>query len=672
MKLKIFGLEIRLSIVAAVFLSLSLILASAIFFVAKPTGRKCTEEELSIFTSSTRYISCIDDSAGNLWYEVNKVFPANASPIFSEATIKADKFKYGLNFYYMSTSLAPLVVRFEDTKKEASWPVGTTLDSTRGVYKGSFTKKDLDRGISFYPHKHQGMSVLLKFTAGTEKNPVNVAYTPKSPSDAGESHIFINLLMVLLAVSALLCVAQYHFSKRIIWGVAALSVFFGLSVLNFERPFRGMGGYLDKGDDSHYFAYAQAHLADNDMFTCKTDVHFSNVKNMGCFNLPGTSAMLELGIFARSLFTKDSFKGSITIAKLRAMRAVSAFYGFLATLFMFFALHVLFPSFWAPLLSSFLIWGTSLSKFAFVRSIFSHSSEVFLVCVAVWTLVCVHNKKMNLALGSLMLGILTGLQLNIRGEMIAAIPLWFVLLPFLKFQLDKRIDFKLLIPSGLFLIGVSPFLAIYKYVSFKIGNYTSSPTKYFLFKKVSDFFNVELWLSWFKQAMVVMNSIVNSGGVIICFALIVFILNILLRKKLSWLEGASILFMLGFFFLMTSFGSPLGYEWQHRYFLKLYPFGIILLYMGIQKYGSIFSTVLMFVFSVGSYLQWKAYDGHYASPVVRNELMKNILSDMHVQFNGYLHGFYLNYQLALVILFVCFGLLIMGPLKRMTIDFIKR
>jgi hypothetical protein len=441
---------------------------------------------------------------------------------------------------------------------------------------------------------------------------------------------------------------MYNRTSEKRWAFIAIAACFFVAVLNFERPFRGMGGYIDKGDDTYYIAYAISHLRDGNIFQCRTDVPFSHSKGVPCKGLPGTAVILELGVLVRSLVTDDSFFGDITLDKLRAMRLASAFYGFLAMIALFLVLHILGPNFINILLAGSLLWGTSLSKWTFDRSIFTHSMELFLLGSALVCLALFFKRKISATAAALGTSVILGALIFVRGEFIIA--MFIVPAVFVNFQKNQRSSdiIRSLFPMLIYMGSVGLFLLAYRSMATQTSDYATANGRLIL-KSFSDLGDIVFWERFSKHIIMVLESFWISGG-LPYVGLLTAAFFLAREKKVSKNTILASIFCVTYFVITALFNTPLGAEWQHRYFLKLYPFffiSIYLFYVSTQRWlrgillATIFSSLVV---------QYKLNEAYFVnSEITYFERFKTILTDMHFDLHGYIDGFYSGYLMSYII-----------------------
>ncbi len=397
-----------------------------------------------------------------------------------------------------------------------------------------------------------------------------------------------SLFAALTAAFALLIAAlatRYRTTGSATAGMAAVAAAFALGALWFDSPTWSRELRIDKGDDSFYLAYAQNLANHGAFFRAPTDIAFGVHHLDHCHGLPGISLMLSPPLLARALPGGAARRGQpIDPRELRAMRTTSMAYALLATLLLFGALRsrrggAAPPSTWDALLPALLLWGTSLPRWAFVRSIFTHPAELFLLCLAIFLAARPHPR--HAAMRDIALAATVGLLFLVRGEYLLIAPL-FLLLPRRAPAAPRDAPLRqragaLLRRHGAPLLVLAAFAGVYAYWISKIGTGYGRPSDAGLPVSEGPAAVLRLVL---RNAGILLNSFTQNGAILPAAALLAIAEPFVpaLRRRASDLPTtpwATVLLAALLFLLNACFTPPLGDEFGHRYALKLYPFALL-------------------------------------------------------------------------------------------------
>ncbi len=396
------------------------------------------------------------------------------------------------------------------------------------------------------------------------------------------------LFAVLTAAFLLLAVAflvRYRATGTAEAGLVALAATFALGALWFDSPVWSSECRIDAGDDSYYLAYAQNLANHGSFFRAPTDIRFG-ARHVGhCHGLPGIALMLSPPLLGRALPGNSALRGTpIHPGELRAMRATSMVYALLATLLLFGTLRLRRagtapPSVWDVLLPALLFWGTSLPRWAFVRSIFTHPAELFLLCLALF--LAAQARPRHPDLRDVALAGTVGLLVLVRGEYLPVAPL-FLLLPRrpratpCKASRHARAH-AFLRRHGAPLLVLAAFVGVYAYWVSQISSGYGRPADSHLpFNRGFAAVLGEI----LRNAGVLLRSFMQNGAILPTAAVLAIAALFLpgLRARamdLPTSPRATVLLAALLFLLNACFTPPLGDEFGHRYALKLYPFALL-------------------------------------------------------------------------------------------------
>ena len=392
----------------------------------------------------------------------------------------------------------------------------------------------------------------------------------------------------LFALAAML----YRAGGRRTAGIAALAAAFALCALWFDSPVWARECRIDKGDDSYYLAYAQNLANHGEFFRFPARIGFGGREVDHAHGMPGTALMLSPPLLARALPGGAARRGGpITPDELRAMRATSALYAFGAGVLLFLTLRRRDggdapPSVWDVALPALLLWGTSLPRWAFVRSIFTHPAELFLLCLALW--LAAESAPRRALLRECLLAAVVGLLLLVRGEYLLVCPV-FLLLP-------RRTEGGLapatfLRRHGLPLLILAIFGLVYANWASHIATGYGRPADAGL-PVEAGLMAVVARIA--RNAAILLRSFVQNGAILPVAAVLAlaapFAPAFRSRAAALPVRAAPFAILAALLFLLNSaFTPPLGDEFGHRYALKLYPFA--LLWLGVVLTGPRPATV---------------------------------------------------------------------------------
>lgn len=392
-------------------------------------------------------------------------------------------------------------------------------------------------------------------------------------------------------------------------GVLALTFAFLFGALLFEHPYRGMGGMIDLGDDSYYVAYTQNLLQHGNWFKEPTTLQVGKRIVEHNHGLPGLSLFLAPGAIIQSEIRGTNWRGKITLHQLRGMRLASATYSLIAIILLFLTLNLIHRSWMNIPLSAFLLWGTSLSQWTYNRCIFTHSTEMMLLCALLYLALMIRQNGLR-AITGIPLGLLFGLLLLVRGEYLIAWPLipWIALEGHSAWPLRRRLIFIVC-----FVLTSIPFEAVNLIAAHKLttGYGTAGATS--IIHRWSDIGSANMWRLFGQNCRELLISF-NDAGIMLLAGTLALI--VLIRRKLNIPAWSFAGLMLAMFIATASFPIPLGSEWQHRYALKLYPIAILSCAMLIEsapkKQRRIWSCLLLLALGFSFMRQGYALARHEA------------------------------------------------------------
>lgn len=427
-------------------------------------------------------------------------------------------------------------------------------------------------------------SLFVSFSPATVRT-TEAGYALPAALGGNRGRALFALLTAAFALLAAAFAARHRSTGSSASGIAAVAALFALAALWFDSPIWSRETRIDRGDDSFYVAYAQNLANHGEFFRAPTGIRFGVRHLDHCHGLPGVSLMLSPPLLARVLPGGTARRGTpIDPAELRAMRATSMAYALLAMAFLFGAMRcrrdaLERPSAWDAMPPALLLWGTSLTRWAFVRSIFTHPAELALLCLAL--LLASTPCKRRAAFRDIALAATVGLLSLVRGEYLPVAPL-FLLLPRRPPAASGCRGFRaragaILRRHGAPLFVLAAFACVYiRWIS-QIETGYGRPA--------------DAGLPFAEGAYAVIARIIgNAGTLLASFAENGALLPVAamlamaapfvpaLRRRAQNLpvspRAAAILAGL-MFLLNCCFTPPLGDEFGHRYSLKLYPFALL-------------------------------------------------------------------------------------------------
>ncbi|MEI6166099.1 MAG: PA14 domain-containing protein [bacterium] len=534
----------------------------------------------------TGLIQRFTDGRGQDWFRLT---PTSATAGHSVLRLDSTAFPEGCLIEWFSTERNALrVCTGNDETTELPFCGALKSQAMQIIQRGTFPPDWLSQGVNLGVYSLPGAGVFFRVIPAPIK-----AYQPFRPAVASGSLVWqIGVWLSSVWVVAGL-ISRYAGSGQKRFALLALAYTFLLGFLFFERPFDGMAGSIDHDDDSYYTAYTQNLINHKSLFSAPTELNVGRPVIQHNHGLPGTALFLAPAVWLYNAWEHRPFTSPIDLPALRWMRLASATYSLLATVLLFLAAHQIAVSGWNVPVAAFLISGTSLAKWTYQRSIFTHSIELMLLCgiilLAIWSnrrgsapslatpnagrdagIHLEEEKAMVNWMGPLA-GVLLGGLCLVRGEYLLAIPI----IPFLfRFGPGQPLRVRVIF-AGSFLLAVLPFVLFYRHAVGQLTTgYGSLAGSTLAPHRLSDWWNLDFWQALGHNIWVLFQSYWESG--VILFFGVIALLTLPSKGPSSMLpKVATGLFMATFLLATAFFPLPLGSEWQHRYSLKLYPFALL-------------------------------------------------------------------------------------------------
>ena len=622
-------------------------------------------------SDSTGLVFEYEDILGRTWYRLMENAASNSRPHFR---VDAKAFPDGCCIKWFSKDAGFLRVRsWDDLLRNGSGTGIAEVQNTRIVRREMISPLTLQNGVHLGLMDPSRGSVFVRIT------PQQVAkdswYVFESARFTGLQSIWLLVAgaLSLLTGGVLACV--YAKTGKFPFAAAALCLAFLMGAVVFDQPHSGSDGLIDAGDDSYYLAYAQNLIVQRAFFNEPTALAFGARHVLKNHGLPGTGLFLAPAAVVQSLWAGEPVKRPIDLNGLRAMRLLSATYSLAAMILLCASFHGVRPRIWNVVFPAFLLWGTSLSKWTFQRSIFTHSIEMALLCAVLWVLVWIWRKPTAPLWKGAVLGSCLGGAFLVRGEYLLAIPLVPLLLSRAVRQ-ERRFFLMLCAGYGVVVAACGGcYVGWVGRISTGYGNIQSPQSQ--IFSGGSSLAAVFARLA--GQMLDLFRSYWASGFVLACALLTFAAASIWMARRektapplpVSWwgLGGLA----LAFFLSNACFHTPLGMEWQHRYSLKLYPLAFWVIWLGTDalpvRWKRPANAALALVFLASLFRQMQSF-------------CHNNLSNMRVQETGLflwtdeqlaLEGMRSPYGLAVVVglaLFAC-GMAVMFAYRSRRIRLIQ-
>lgn len=579
--------------IAAIFL---ILVSAAMFLWVRPVPRLAAVSNPSAVSpflavsssedarASARPSSVYRDSTGRLWWRFDRKGGSQSVPVFR---LDPDAFPEGASVAWFCKQGTPLVLLGSDSRE---FPVPKRVREQK-VHIHRLAPNTLRSGVYLRfaspDDEVAGADSVFVFCRSENVIADALGYAPRTPCCSRDAIAFPLVSFLALSLFSVL-ILLYRRTGAFSAGVAALVVSYAFAAIWFDSPSYSAKGLIDRGDDSYYLAYAQNLVNHGDFFREPTTIRFGRRVIPNNHGMPGIALLLSPPLIPHVLFHRGE---PISAAELRAMRAISAFYGFLATLFLFdFLRHLLAevdPLDQSPiravrasplpvLLPSLLLWGTSLSRWMFVRSIFTHSAEMALLALALRIVVCPPRPRL---LRDLALATTVGFLCLVRGEIFLASPL-FLLLPAPERIAGSAVPVRRA-TAATCLARLAPYILLGGFLLLFVHwtHHLQTGYGHLSYGTALGTGLVSVFATMARNAATLFGSFLRSGGLLPLTALSVLAAQPWLRRTprrtpLPLRPGVLAILATVFFLLNCLFTPPLGDEFQHRYALKLYPLAI--------------------------------------------------------------------------------------------------
>ena len=517
------------------------------------------------------------DVLGRTWYRLMRNTLPGADTHFR---VDADAYPDGCRISWFSTDANILQVRSSDNDYRPWLGRGVVGSQYPRILKREeISPATLRRGIHLGLIDDTRDSVFLRITPHCVEE--DAWHVPGKTGFSCRNSVWLLVASGLSLLTGALLAVCYVKTGEFRFALMALGLAFLLGAVFLERPFSGFAGQIDAGDDSYYLAYAQNWITQGTFFQEPTSIAFGArhvAKNHG---LPGTGLFLAPAAAVQSLLAGEPVRRHVDLNGLRAMRLMSAGYSLLAMIMLCASFHLVRPRIWNVVFPSFLLWGTSLSKWTFQRCIFTHSIEMAFFCTLLFVLVWIWRKPNWPFWKGVVLGSCLGCAFLVRGEYLLAIPLVPLLLS-RTVRRDHRFFLTLCAGYGVALAAFARCYAVWVgRISTGYGDVRSSQSQFFSSVSTSAEFLAQL----VGNTLELFQSYWASGYVLVAVWLVLagVSLGVVRRGKPAdpWpLNRCGLgLLTLAFFLSNALFHTPLGMEWQHRYSLKLYPLALWMLWL---------------------------------------------------------------------------------------------
>lgn len=537
--------------------------------------------------------SLYKDSSGEFWLRLDTISDNKNPPSYPPVRIKlrAECFPKGCELAWYTKMRVPLFKIDNDTDSILRYKPGSVPRAQIFVYKVS--PKTLNQGCVFeLPFATRAESLFLKArNVAVESDLVGIdqGFNWKSYfSSDWDGRLYLSFIMSVFLCAFLYLVRYYCVSNKVLVGLTAIAFSFLLATIWFDSTIFARHLIVDKGDDSYYLAYAQNMIRYGNFFVEPTKLLFGRGLVPNNHGMPGVSILLSPFSVIHAFFNNTIGQNFILMdIDIYFMRGLSAIYALGAMLFLFLTFHRAKPGFWSVIVPTILLWGTSLSRWTFVRSIFTHSPEMFLLCFSIWLATSKSNKFVTIRL--IFLSFVLGFLVLLRGEYLVTS---FFLLFLCRIPSSTTLSrSQVIIIRAVQLCIVSISVCVYyswvNSVPTGYGTIASAelPTQGGVWSVLGRFIENAgiLFKDYFVSGGLLILSMI-SGILVFCFRKKIFIKdsrqdedsfdNFILPIRFKILVISALVM----FILNCAFTPPLGLEFQHRYSLKLYPLALLWLW----------------------------------------------------------------------------------------------
>lgn len=542
------------------------------------------------------------DIWGRDWYQLLYVAGEYGVPAFA---IDPVKFPDGCQIYWFSKDSNLLSIT-SSNQLDRIGAGGGYLGSEypRQIIREDISARTLEAGVRLGLLDQSRRSVFVRVEPASVVT--DAWHLPGDPPTPGRYWLIV--LCVLVAFAFVCGIIACNQTGQFIYAAIVIIFAFWLAGVLFDRPFSGFGGQIDAGDDSYYLAYAQNLITKGRFFEEPVRIHFGARHIERLHGIPGSGLFLAPATLAESILAGKPFRREIDLNGLRAMRLLSAVFALIAMLFLGRAIHLLEGGVWSVIFPCLLMWSTSLPKWAFQRSIFTHSIEMAFWCATIYFIVTLNRNHKHPFMAGVILGSLTGSLFLVRGEYLLLVPL----IPFVSFAALRGL-------RGRFITGYVAMVACFGGIYFSWINQISTG-----YGRIGSGHTQTLTNSGFVRgialvrdnALLLVESYVETGGLLVWAAVVLTVLLLFCARAKAWsIKNLSIpvigALMVAGFISNAAFHTPLGMEWSHRYSLKLYPLAFLLflflLQMASGRAGKVASGLMILIAIVSVSLNIKSF-----------------------------------------------------------------
>ena len=600
------------------------------------------------------------DIIGRSWFRVMQ----NSQDTNGLFSIAAESFPKGCSISWFSTDQNILSIRSEKTIDRIG-AKGGYLGSQypRKVITEAITGDTLKKGIRIGLLDTTRRGVFFRVVP---KHVVEDSWHNVSNSTQA-SRVWLGAITILLVLTACAWTIAYRSTSKLHYAIGALVAIFWLSGMIFDRPFSGFGGQIDAGDDSYYVAYAQNFITKKSLFSAPVRINFGARHVPQLHGIPGVALFLAPALVAEAALSGKTLYREIDLDGLRSMRLLSAIYMLLAMIALCWSFHLFRISGWNIVFPTMFLVATTMPKWTFQRSIFTHSIEMFLLCSSILLICYAYKRSCNGIYKGALLAATIGACAMVRGEYLLLAPVIpFIVKPPINTSYRCRNHITFIVA---YFIALLPFILLYLNWTGKIstgyGRLSSSQTQSLSGAGITSAISVII-----KHGKILIHDYLKNGAIL----LVAFIGGIGLLFTPSRQDnllapfnriGLATLVLL-MFLLNASFHTPLGMEWGHRYSLKLYPFAFWILWIFIMRVPSKLKITTNLAFGIYMLIcltmNWKWFSTNMAV----KDTGRWIWSDAQILTTGIGAPYGLYHILGLVLFLVVAGwaLVTCGAAKR--------